>query len=54
MYTDKSDSEISRQYNVSRRHISNLRTGNRHSDLAREYINSKGLAGYWKGYRPPE
>ena len=54
MYTDKSDSEIARQYNVSRRHISNLRTGNRHSDLAREYITSKGLDRYWKGYRHPK
>lgn len=54
MYTDKSDSEIARQYNVSRRHISNLRTGNRHSDLAREYITSKGLAGYWQGFRHPK
>ena len=53
-YTDKKDCEIGRQYNVSRRHISNLRTGNRHADLACEYINSKGLAGYWKGFRPPE
>ena len=54
MYTDKSDSEIARQYNVSRRHISNLRTGNRHSDLAHEYIKSKGLDGYWKRFSPPK
>ena len=53
-YTDKSDSEIARQYNVSRRHISDLRRGNRHSKLAREYITSKGLSGYWKGFSPPK
>lgn len=54
VYTDKSDCEIARQYNVSRRHISNLRIGHRHSDLAREYITSKGLDGYWQGYRHPK
>ena len=47
-YTDKKDCEIGRKYNVSRRHISNLRTGRRCSKLAREYINSKGLSGYWQ------
>ena len=54
MYTDMSNSELSRKYNVSSRHISNLRIGHRHSDLAREYITSKGLDGYWQGYRPPK
>jgi transcriptional regulator with XRE-family HTH domain len=54
IYTDMNNSEIARKYNVSRRHISNLRTGNRHSNLAREYINRKGLAGYWQGYRHPK
>ena len=53
-YTDMSNREIGRKYNVSRRHISNLRTSNRHADLAREYITSKGLDGYWKGYNPPK
>ena len=54
VYTDKSDCEIARQYNVSPRHISNLRICHRHSDLACEYINSKGLDGYWQGYRHPK
>ena len=54
VYTDKSYCEIARQYNVSPRHISNLRIGHRHSDLACEYINSKGLDGYWQGYRHPK
>ena len=53
VYTDKSDCELSRQYNVSYQHIYNLRVGHRCSKLAREYINSKGLDGYWKGYRHP-
>ena len=53
VYTDKSDCELSRQYNVSYQHIYNLRVGHRCSNLAREYINSKGLDGYWKGYRHP-
>ena len=52
-YTDKSNCELSRKYNVSRHLIYDLRVGNRHSNLAREYINSKGLDGYWKGYRHP-
>jgi len=54
MYTDMSDREIGRKYNVSRRYISDLRRGCYHSDLAREYITSKGLAGYWKGFSPPK
>ena len=53
-YTDKSNCELSRKYNVSYPFIAALRRGNRCSKLAREYITSKGLAGYWKGYRPPE
>ena len=53
-YTDKSDCEIGRQYNVSRYYIYNLRVGRSHSDLAREYITSKGLDKYWKGYRHTE
>ena len=53
-YTDKSNSEIGKQYNVSRRHISDLRLGRYHSKLAREYISSKGLDGYWQGYRHPK
>ena len=52
--TDMSDREISRKYNLSRRHINNLRLGHCHSKLAREYITSKGLAGYWQGYRHPK
>ena len=51
IYTDMSNSEIGRKYNVSDKYISRLRLGDRHSDLAREYVNSKGLAGYWQGYR---
>ena len=51
IYTDISNSEIGRKYNVSDKYISRLRLGDRHSDLAREYVNSKGLAGYWQGYR---
>ena len=53
-YTDKSNSEIARQYNVGRHFISDLRRGHRCSNLAREYINSKGLDGYWQGYRHPK
>ena len=53
-YTDKSNREIGRQYNVSNPHISRLRLGHRQSDLACEYITSKGLAGYWQGYRHPK
>ena len=51
-YTDKKNCELSRKYNVSNKYISKLRTGYRHSNLAHEYITSKGLDGYWKGYRP--
>lgn len=54
MYTDKSNSEIARQYNVSDPYIYYLRTGRRCSDLAREYVTSKGLAGYWQGFSPPK
>jgi hypothetical protein len=54
VYTDKSNSEIGRKYNVSKQHISDLRRGNCRSNLAREYINSKGLDGYWRGYRHPK
>jgi hypothetical protein len=53
-YTDKKNCEICRKYNVNKQLISRLRLGHRHSDLAREYINSKGLDGYWKGYRHPK
>ena len=53
-YTDKKDCEIGRKYNISHQHISRLRRGHRCSKLAQEYITSKGLSGYWKGYRPPK
>ena len=53
-YTDKNNCEIGRQYNVSSQTISKLRLGHRHADLAREYITSKGLSGYWQGYRHPK
>ena len=53
-YTDKSNYEIGRKYNVSHQYISRLRRGHRCSNLAREYVNSKGLDGYWRGYRPPK
>ena len=53
-YTDKKNCEIARKYNVSHLLIYYLRTGHLHSDLAREYINSKGLDGYWQGYRHPK
>ena len=53
-YTDKNNCEIGRQYNVSSQTISKLRLGNYHSDLAREYITSKGLSGYWQGFRHPK
>lgn len=53
-YTDKSNCEIGRQYNVSHQSIADLRTGRRHPNLAREYINSKGLDGYWQGFSPPK
>ena len=49
-----SNSEIGRKYNVSRQLIYQLRTGRIHSDLAREYVTSKGLDGYWQGYRYPK
>ena len=49
-----SDREISRKYNVSNQYTYDLRVGNSHSNLAREYITSKGLAGYWKGFSPPK
>ena len=51
IYTDKNSSEIGRKYNLSRQFISDLRIGNRCSKLACEYVTSKGLDGYWKGYR---
>ena len=54
IYTDMSNSEIGRKYNVSRQFIYDLRIGSCCSKLAREYINSKGLDGYWKGYRHPK
>ena len=53
VYTDKNNHELGRKYNVSHKRISDLRRGHRHSNLAREYINSKGLDGYWRGYRHP-
>ena len=53
-YTDKNNCEIGRQYNVSHQSIADLRRGRRHPNLAREYINSKGLDGYWKGFSPPK
>ena len=53
-YTDKKNCEIGRKYNVSNEAIYKLRVGCRHSDLAREYITSKGLSGYWQGYRHPK
>ena len=52
--TDKSNPELSRKYDVSRQSISDLRIGRHHSDLAREYVTSKGLDGYWQGYRYPK
>ena len=53
-YTDKNNCELSRKYNVSPQLIYYLHTGHLHSDLAREYITSKGLDGYWQGYRHPK
>ena len=53
-YTDKKNCEIGRKYNVSDQYIYALRLGNRHSKLAREYVTSKGLDGYWKGFRHPK
>ena len=54
VYTDKSNYEIARKYNVSHQHISDLRLGNSHSKLACEYVTSKGLDRYWQGFRPPK
>ena len=53
-YTNNSNSELSRKYNVSYQYIYALRVGSYHSDLAREYITSKGLDSYWQGYRHPK
>lgn len=53
-YTDKNNCEIGRKYNVSHQYISDLRRGCSYPNLAREYITSKGLDGYWKGYRHPK
>ena len=53
-YTDKKNCEIGRKYNVSDQLIYALRRGHIHSNLAREYINCKGLDGYWQGYRHPK
>ena len=54
IYTDKNNCELSRKYNVSYQYIYALRVGRINSNLACEYINSKGLYGYWKGFRPPK
>lgn len=54
MYTDMSNRELSRKYNVSYQTIYDLRRGCSYPNLAREYINSKGLDGYWRGYRHPK
>ena len=51
-YTDKSNRELGRKYNVNRSSIYDLRTGRTHSKLAYEYVKSKGLDGYWKLYNP--
>ena len=53
-YTDKNNCEIGRKYNVSHQSIADLRIGRSYSNLACEYINYKGLDGYWKGYNPPK
>src|SRR5574344_844450 len=53
-YTDMKNCEIARKYNVSDQYIYQLRVGNIHSDLACEYITSKGLDRYWKGFSPPK
>ena len=53
-YTDKSNYAIGRKYNVSNQHISRLRLGRTHSNLAREYVSRKGLDGYWQGFSPPK
>lgn len=52
-YTNKNNCEIGRQYNVSYQSIADLRIGRSYPNLACEYINYKGLDGYWKGYNPP-
>ena len=54
IYTDKNNCEIGRQYNVSPQFIADLRKGRYYSNLAREYITSKGLDGYWQRYRHPK
>ena len=54
IYTDMNNYELSRKYNVSYSCIYALCTGRRCSNLAREYITSKGLDGYWKGFSPPK
>ena len=54
IYTDMNNSEIARKYNVNCSFISRLRTGCCCSNLAREYITSKGLDRYWRGFRPPK
>ena len=54
IYTDMNNSEIARKYNVNRYAIYDLRVGRRYPDLAREYITSKRLDGYWQGYRSPK
>lgn len=53
-YTDKNNCEIGRQYNVSYQSIADLRVGRSYPNLACEYVNYKGLDGYWKGYNPPK
>ena len=52
--TDMSNIELGRKYSVSHQYVADLRRGHRCSKLACEYITSKGLDGYWKGYRPPK
>ena len=54
IYTDKSNIELSIKYNVSYSFIYNLRVGRCCSNLACEYVKSKGLDKYWKGYNPPK
>lgn len=53
-YTDKKNCEIGREYNVNRQSMSDLRRGRYYSNLAREYVKSKGLDRYWKGFRHPK
>lgn len=53
-YTDKKNCELSRKYNVSYHYIYALRVGRVNSNLACEYITSKGLDRYWKGFSPPK